>query len=405
MDYKASEQAWLGKINQVFNNGANAQCNTIQRNVDFGNSIKQILSNRTRLWWNKTFLENYIIKQIIPRGLRIKVIPSYPVDDETFIKNWEELCNNTSKRFMEMLIESNNKTLVDLDNKLHDLLKQAKSELSVEHFQEMNIQIDKHIELLVKNIQESQTTKYNRDSRDFQTNNVYRWRKHRVDFKNQRNPSVSSGTSMSDVSANSSASFNMMTRFGARPKRNREQRHFSFKRRNEESPNKGKRDMKVINLSTHVLSETDLCVLSKGLSFSPKTDFQLFTVIKDLHIFARALIYKKYFHDQTLCNMFPTEKEQEALRNLEELAEEHNILESDIIPASIKPKSKKFPALSTCPNVDLFVKLVSKDLESIPRYAKMDNLSGRENSTPLRTVPGRLWWLQHAMLIVKRSSN
>ncbi|XP_073423441.1 uncharacterized protein [Dendrobates tinctorius] len=376
MDYKASELTWLGKINQVFNNGADAQYSNGHSKVDFDNSIKQLLSKRTRLWWNMRFLENYITKQLIPRGLRIKIIPSYPVDDENFIKTWEELCNDTSRKFMEMLIDSNKKTLIELDRHLDELLKQAKSDLSAEQFQEMNGSMDKFVETIVKNIQETQLNKYNRDLKDFQSNNVYRWRKSKQNRGFLRTPSTSSVTSMSDTSASSSsASFNMMTRFRSRPKRNREQRQLPYKRSNGASPSNDRHELKVINLSEHILTVTDLHVLSKGLSFSPKSDFDLFTVIKDLHIFARSLIFKKHFHDQTLHEMFPTETEQEALRTLEGLAVEHDTLENDRIPASIRPKSRKFPALSTCANVDLFVQLVSKDLEAIPRHMKNDNLS------------------------------
>lgn len=39
------------------------------------------------------------------------------------------------------------------------------------------------------------------------------------------------------------------------------------------------------------------------------------------------------------------------------------------------PKSKKFPPLNLCPNVDLFVKLVSEEFWEIPVAIPNDNLT------------------------------
>ncbi|CAJ0947001.1 unnamed protein product [Ranitomeya imitator] len=61
------------------------------------------------------------------------------------------------------------------------------------------------------------------------------------------------------------------------------------------------------------------------------------------------------------------EEEQSTLRILEELYAEHHTPINGKIPPSIRPRSKKFPPLSTCANVDLFVQMVTKDLVDIPR--------------------------------------
>ncbi|CAJ0944899.1 unnamed protein product [Ranitomeya imitator] len=72
------------------------------------------------------------------------------------------------------------------------------------------------------------------------------------------------------------------------------------------------------------------------------------------------------------------EEEQSTLRILEELYAEHHTPINGKIPPSIRPKSKKFPPLSSCANVDLFVQMVTKDLMDIPRSITKDNLSRRE---------------------------
>ncbi|XP_069610910.1 uncharacterized protein [Ranitomeya imitator] len=73
-----------------------------------------------------------------------------------------------------------------------------------------------------------------------------------------------------------------------------------------------------------------------------------------------------------------SEEEQSTLRILEELYAEHHTPINGKIPPSIRPKSKRFPPLSTCANVDLFVQMVTKDLMDIPRSITKDNLSRHE---------------------------
>lgn len=52
-----------------------------------------------------------------------------------------------------------------------------------------------------------------------------------------------------------------------------------------------------------------------------------------------------------------------------------------MIPECIRVKSKKFPPLSVCPAVDLFVKMVTKDFEALPTSICNDNLTSEQRSS------------------------
>ncbi|XP_073403260.1 uncharacterized protein [Dendrobates tinctorius] len=77
-----------------------------------------------------------------------------------------------------------------------------------------------------------------------------------------------------------------------------------------------------------------------------------------------------------------SEEEQKALRALEELAVEH-VHEGGKIPPSIRPRSTRSPPLASCSSIDLFVQVVTRELNQIPRFSNQDNLT-REERVRLR---------------------
>lgn len=94
-------------------------------------------------------------------------------------------------------------------------------------------------------------------------------------------------------------------------------------------------------------------------------------------MFARKLIFKKYFHDETLHTHFPTVEEREAIRILESLANEEQEEQGEF-PKSLIPRSNNFPSLCLNSSIDLFVKLVTKDFQKISGKMKWDNCSPKQ---------------------------
>lgn len=146
-------------------------------------------------------------------------------------------------------------------------------------------------------------------------------------------------------------------------------------------------ELSIINLSSYILNEHEEQVLKLGLTFCP--DFQLdkFHLIKDLHLFARRLLYKVIFDKPKLdtcsnvkiSNLQFNMEEQQAYEDLMALWEEGHT-DDDVSgclhlpelsvagvsfppPQSYKPKSKNFPLLSTNPNIWAFVTQTSQAIE------------------------------------------
>ncbi|XP_073508111.1 uncharacterized protein [Phyllobates terribilis] len=140
--------------------------------------------------------------------------------------------------------------------------------------------------------------------------------------------------------------------------------------------------MEVINLSTHVLSPAQIQVLEKGLTFSPTNTFDLFSVVKDLNLFARKLVLHKVHNrgmdSNNLEDRTPNQIEDDALMSLERLSEEQTEVGPSKFPKNIMPRSAAFPPLSACPAVEIFVNLVTNDFQKITTRKRLDNLSRAE---------------------------
>ncbi|XP_075707672.1 uncharacterized protein LOC142742112 isoform X2 [Rhinoderma darwinii] len=374
MDYKARECAWRSQMEQVFNDESPIFGFNVCKNVsELQSKYTNLLHRRMKVWWNKTFLENYIQRNLVPRGLRIQIFPSFPIFEEEFTSKWEEVCNQSSRKFMELLVDLNQKMILSMDEEIESVQAQLFPLMSADNMSKFKYNLDAQFVEWEKDIQDTKSKKFSRDIGDFQNNKVYRWRRNQVPGGRSRTPSISSVSSQSEAD-------NMPYRpnFNTRPKRKLAQRQVANRKRPDVRDQSSR--LKVINLSTHTFSNTDLELIAKGLTFSPSTGFDMFSAVKDLHIFGRSLIFKKWFDKPVDSEFFPTAEEQQALKALEDLLDEHKT-DAGNVPACIRIKSKKFPALSLCPAVDLFIKSVTQEFWNIPRYIKDDNLTPSERNS------------------------
>ncbi|CAJ0963256.1 unnamed protein product, partial [Ranitomeya imitator] len=262
MDYRARERTWLTQLDQVFGSGESDAQQMVDHSWDnkFGD-IKSSLFKRSRLWRNKLFLEKYNANNMIPRGLRVRVIPTFPVEDQQFIEKWEEACNACSKTFLQLLINQNAASIETLDKSIDELHKEIRTGCPSNLIEQFEVDLNKQLDQLVKKIQDNQIIKFNRDKKDYQNK--------------------------------------------------------------------------------------------------------------------RIIVIKRHFYNDEFERLFPTEEEQEAVRILEELALEHEN-KGGKIPPCIRPRSQKFPPFTSCPSIDLFVRVVTEDLRKIPKFGGGGNLTGEE---------------------------
>ncbi|XP_069601861.1 uncharacterized protein [Ranitomeya imitator] len=333
MDFRARDGAWLTQLNEVFKDtnelGSEGSYIGLQDTIV---RFKDLLRKRAKIWWNHAFLDRYLIKGLIPRGLRIQVFPSFPVEDANIRERWEDCANKCSIGFMEILKEMNSASIKEIESEIDTLQSMIKKDMSNEALNKFNKDVEAEVQKWVEEIQQVKTKKFQRDVNDKQTNKMYKWRsgsdRSRPYYRNQsrsRSRSVSHKSSiLSDErpttrrgvqdgdNGDPQPSTKMMTRQNVK----RGPMNKQLDGRNHQG------GLQVINLSDHVLSESQLRVLEKGLSFAPTNGFNFFTALKDLHLFSRKLILKKLHSRGGHGSEGLDCTEGEALRILEELLEE-----------------------------------------------------------------------------------
>ncbi|KAM4054174.1 uncharacterized protein ACNLHF_006617 isoform 1-T1 [Anomaloglossus baeobatrachus] len=325
MDFKARESAWQTQLNQVFDTEGEVDNSADSRSHrELCSQIKVLFNRRMRLWWNKAFMQRYVDRGLIPRGLRVQVFPSFNVTDETFKRDWEEAATACSRSFMGLLINNNEASLRAIDEEISVLQDRTTKELTPAELSNFHETMNKEFVKWEKELVSNKTKKYQRDVTDYKNQQVYRWKgttRRRRNFVGlPHSVSASSISSVEDESSTSQASSRPVTR------------GFSGKNRPEKTspalgkstlgaiPKKGNSNqLEVINLSQVQLTTDQIEVLKLGLTFVPDCNFDLFTVAKDLNLFLRKVVLHKIHARGPSLNPCTIEREREAVRTLEEL--------------------------------------------------------------------------------------
>ncbi|XP_069588304.1 uncharacterized protein [Ranitomeya imitator] len=326
MDFSARELSWRQKASNIFRSNASqpmTDASNIER--DMMKQYKNCIHKKTKIWWTKTTLENYVSQKIIPRGLRVQLYPTFDLGEQHLIDRWMTAASACSLEFLQIIIESNTASIKKIEDEISRLELLLKKDVKNDQLESFLKEIDNDLEKWEKDICAVKTKKYLRDVSDYDNNKIYRWQNPRSNDEKRkaRSESFSSTSSTSDagtsVQGNEATPWNKRTRFGGGSKHDE-----FFKKRTYQRNDK----MKVINLSKHVLSEMQMSILEKGLTFCPSYSLDAFTSVKYVHLFSRKIILKKLHFKGQMDERFDTEEEREALANLEALERESNPVES-----------------------------------------------------------------------------
>ncbi|XP_044142546.1 uncharacterized protein LOC122932281 isoform X1 [Bufo gargarizans] len=127
-------------------------------------------------------------------------------------------------------------------------------------------------------------------------------------------------------------------------------------------------DLQIINLSARTLRPEEVEVLRRGLSFVPTTDFSTFAWTKDLHLFCRRLKWHKFFKssNRDTCRRLGLEETDFGdLQDLVDLNSEHNRTPGTGPFTKLRPKSNRMPPPLSSEHIDIFLQLVTRDLDQL----------------------------------------
>ncbi|XP_069614940.1 uncharacterized protein [Ranitomeya imitator] len=213
MDFKAREKTWLNKASNIFRQGASSTAGeAVTPNKDLIKIYRNALFKKTRLWWNRATLENYMDKQIIPRGLRVQLYPSFELEDDVLIKRWTSAATTCSLDFIQIIIDKNTMSLQTIDSQIEDYEKQLVKDIPVDNLDKIMTEINKDVDRWENEICQSKIKKFQRDTNDYDTDKIYRWQikrqnphgrgkgndRKRTKTPHERSPSVSSAISSSE---------------------------------------------------------------------------------------------------------------------------------------------------------------------------------------------------------------
>ncbi|XP_077130999.1 uncharacterized protein LOC143808979 [Ranitomeya variabilis] len=333
MDLKARETNWRSKASDLFKQGGSAGLQDVTiENRDLSIQYKNAVHKKTKTWWNKTTLENYVARDIVPRGLRVQVYPSFDLEDSELISRWKKAAITCSMEFMKIIIDKNTLCMNMLDKEIDELHRELKKQLAADKMESFIQTIEKEIDKKETEISDLKLKKFIRDTTDFETDKIFRWQLPKKKFNGSVTKTGGSSRellSYAESSTSCSEAEGSNESFVRTRTSNRENRRYPDIFYNKKTNKRTNDRSKVINLSDHILTESQKLLLEKGLTFSPSSHLDKFEVVKDLHLFARKIILQKLHHRTDIDEIFSTEVEKEALKNLEELLDENESEEDD----------------------------------------------------------------------------
>ncbi|XP_056407263.1 uncharacterized protein LOC130298356 [Hyla sarda] len=206
MDFRAKEASWLEQANLLFSGTAIASNDPDQCNIrELKQSLRNLSHRQMKTWWNRASLENYLHKHLIPRGLRVQIFPSFGLDQEVYVKKWEEACNTCSRTLMMIIMEHNTQVLMELGIQIEKTETDIAAILPNNDYPSFKQDLEESQTIWEKQIKATKSKKFLRDSNDFSNNKVYKWKRGPVE-RRQRSPSVSSSVSTGVESVASSRS-------------------------------------------------------------------------------------------------------------------------------------------------------------------------------------------------------
>lgn len=365
-----------------------------------------------------------------PKGLRITLLPALRARSPNLMKRWEHEVTTRSLNLMNLLLKEVRITLENTSQKRKTTIVIALKLNGEDDFQKKETELQNNIEKYMVFLKERKHQQFVRDLTEFKENRVYLF----LNSSNRRPVNSDISLSKAEYSDNErvkNTSNPQRSPFGTRI-HNRGGWHNSRQRGNRGSnympsgPTRGTSTItgtssatsssssatatflekahsqphllessdlsggaastqsgQIINLSKRNLTNIELYVLGKGISFVPSARFNLFSWVNDLHLFVWKLKWRKFFtlNDHKRC--------QELGLDPDDLLEVHTLVsileEEDHDPphgpfSSCKLKSPKMPPPGCDDNLYTFLFMVVDSLERLEGSETLNALTARNHN-------------------------
>lgn len=149
-----------------------------QQHTDFIEKLRaleKLLLQENKLWWDFTTLHKYVEKEMMPRGLRIKKLPT-TVFSEEFLTEWNGILTHCSTQLINLIIKYEEPKIALLSEEV------KKAEQDLQEYKDLNT-FDEEYKKLKNNVDKNEEwiasikqNKFQRDLFDYAHNQVYTWK-------------------------------------------------------------------------------------------------------------------------------------------------------------------------------------------------------------------------------------
>ncbi|XP_056407734.1 uncharacterized protein LOC130303239 [Hyla sarda] len=115
---------------------------------------------------------------MVPRGLRLRKFPT-TIFSEQFKAEWEELLNDSSLRFVKLIIKHEETALTEITSKISELQNSISKYEHHPTYVDLNQKISGNIVKMETLISQTKENKFLRDLQDYKSNHVYEWPQNR----------------------------------------------------------------------------------------------------------------------------------------------------------------------------------------------------------------------------------
>lgn len=154
----------MDRMIQIFNDSSTDTQDIVQLKIHML-QLEKLLTKETKVWWNLSTLENYLQKDMIPRGLRMRKNPP-AIYGKGFVSRWINILSLCSIKLMELLINYERGCMQDTREEIKSLQASITPYAALKIFAAIDAKIKNNITKLKTQISEFKKSKFTRDLQD-----------------------------------------------------------------------------------------------------------------------------------------------------------------------------------------------------------------------------------------------
>lgn len=161
--------------NQLFMTMIGQAKENLANHIDYNKKLERLMLNESRIWWDQNTLQTYLERRIVPRGLRLKKVPTF-VYSEDFLSKWNELLSDCSLKIIELIVQAEKMRLIEIEKEIADLKIEVQQHLEQKQYEDLVSSIQEKVNKYEKDIAQVKTKKLQRDSQDYDLGQIYNWK-------------------------------------------------------------------------------------------------------------------------------------------------------------------------------------------------------------------------------------